>query len=142
MCSAFELFCLVNNSMMLKEKRKKLFTMAAGFYPRTSRLKKPHLTAKLPELTASLCVMKYVFISNVAFRTIRPSTYAIPQFQFLFKNLLKCIRKVVNISKSQYHEFRHNIINLGNQNSKYSWRIRDLENPQTGTHFRKIRLNV
>ena len=26
-------------------------------------------------------------------------------------------------------------MNLGNQNSKYSWRIRDLENPQTGTHF-------
>ena len=27
------------------------------------------------------------------------------------------------------------ITNLGNQNSKYSWRIRDLENPQTGTQF-------
>ena len=26
-------------------------------------------------------------------------------------------------------------MNLGNQNSKYSWRIRDLENSQTGTHF-------
>ena len=26
-------------------------------------------------------------------------------------------------------------MNLGNQNSKYSWQIRDLENPQTGTHF-------
>ena len=71
---------------MLKEKRKKkkLF-MAAGFDPWTSRLQNPHLTAKLPKLTASLCVMKYVFISNVASRTIRPSTYAIPQFQFLFK---------------------------------------------------------
>ena len=33
-------------------------------------------------------------------------------------------------------------MNLGNQNSKYSWRINDLENPQTGTHFRKLRLNV
>ena len=43
--------------------------------------------------------------------------------------------KVVNVSKSQYYEFRHNIMNLGNQNSKYSWRIRDLKNPQTGTHF-------
>ena len=31
--------------------------------------------------------------------------------------------------------FRHNIMNLGNQNSKYSWRIRDLENRQTGTQF-------
>ena len=26
-------------------------------------------------------------------------------------------------------------MNLGNQNSMYSWRIRDLENPQTGTQF-------
>ena len=51
------------------------------------------------------------------------------------KNLIKYTIKVVNVSKSQYYEFRHNIMNLGNQNSKYSWRIRDLENPQTGTHF-------
>ena len=36
----------------------------------------------------------------------------------------------------------HNIMNLGNQNGKYLWRIRDLENPQTGTHFRKLCLNV
>ena len=49
---------------------------------------------------------------------------------------------MVNVSKSQYYEFRYNIMNLGNQKSKYSWRIRDLENPQTGTHFRKLRLNV
>ena len=54
---------------------------------------------------------------------------------FDFKNLIKCIIKVVNVSKSQYYEFSHNIMNLGNQNSKYSWRIRDLENPQTGTQF-------
>ena len=26
-------------------------------------------------------------------------------------------------------------MNLGNQNRKYSWRIRNLENPQTGTQF-------
>ena len=37
---------------------------------------------------------------------------------------------VVNVSKLQYCEFRYNIMNLGNQNSKYSWRIRDLENLQ------------
>ena len=54
---------------------------------------------------------------------------------FDLKNLIKCIYKVVNVSKSQYYEFRHNIMNLGNQNSKYSWRIRGLENPQTGTQF-------
>ena len=53
----------------------------------------------------------------------------------ILKNLIKCIIKVVNVSKSQYYEFRHNIMNLGNQNSKYSWRIRDLGNPQTGTQF-------
>ena len=41
------------------------------------------------------------------------------------------------MSRNHYYEFRHNIMNLGNQNSKYSWRIRDLENPQTGTRFRK-----
>ena len=41
----------------------------------------------------------------------------------------------MNVSKSQYYEFRHNIMNLGNQNCKYSWRIRNLENPQTGTQF-------
>ena len=80
-------------------------------------------------------VTKHVFIFNMASRTIRPSTCAIPQFQFWLKNLTKCIIKVVNVSKSQYYEFRHNIMNLGNQNSKYSWRIRDLENPQTGTQF-------
>ena len=38
----------------------------------------------------------------------------------------------VNVLKSQYYEFRRNIINLGNQNSKYLWCIRDLENPQIG----------
>ena len=49
---------------------------------------------------------------------------------------------VVNVSKSQYYEFRYNIMNLGNQNSKYLWHIRDLENLQTGTHFRKLRHNA
>ena len=33
-------------------------------------------------------------------------------------------------------------MNLGNQNSKYSWRIRDLENPQTGTQFANSVLKV
>ena len=41
----------------------------------------------------------------------------------------------MNVSKLQYYEFRHNIMNLGNQNRKYSWQIRDLVNPQTGTQF-------
>ena len=26
-------------------------------------------------------------------------------------------------------------MNLGNQKSKYSWQIRDLKNPETGTQF-------
>ena len=117
-----------------------------GFDPGTYGLRNPRLTTELPKLDTNLCVTKYVFIFNMASRTIRPSTCAIPQFQFWFKktlsnqgsinrSLIKYIIKVVNVSKSQYYEFRHNIMNLGNQNSKYSWRIRDLENPQTGTHF-------
>ena len=65
---------------------------------------------------------------------LRPVQY--PTIPILIKKtLMKCIIKVVNVSKSQYYEFRHNIMNLGNQNSKYSWRIRDLENPQTRTQF-------
>ena len=51
---------------------------------------------------------------------------------------------MVNVSKSQYYEFRHNIMNVGNQSSKYMylWSICDLENPQTGTIFCKLRLNT
>ena len=39
------------------------------------------------------------------------------------------------MSRNHNFMFRHNIMNLGNQNSKYSWRIRDLKNPETGTQF-------
>ena len=35
----------------------------------------------------------------------------------------------------------YNILKLGNHKSKYSWRIRDLENNQTGTNFRKLKVN-
>ena len=47
----------------------------------------------------------------------------------------ECLEITVWIYLFFFYEFRHNIMNLGNQNSKYSWRIRDLENPQTGTQF-------
>ena len=107
----------------------------ARFEPGIYGLRNSRITTELPKPTTTTAVTKYVLIFNMASRTIRPSTSAIPQFQFWFKNLIKCIYKVVNVSKLQYYEFRHNIMNLGNQNSKYSWRIRDLENPQTGTQF-------
>ena len=109
--------------------------MVAGFEPGNFGLRNPRLTTELPKPTTTTSVTKYVFIFNMASRTIWPSTCAIPQFQFWLINLIKCIIKAVNVSKSQYYEFRHNIMNLGNQNSKYSWRIRDLENLQTGTQF-------
>ena len=121
-----------------KKERKKKTTFNGGGRIRTQKL---WITKLAPyhwatETNCNHIGYKYVFIFNMASRTIRPSTCAIPQFQFWFKkNLTKCIYKVVNVSKSQYYEFRHNIMNLGNQNSKYLWRIWDLENPQTGTQF-------
>ena len=50
---------------------------------------------------------------------------------FNYKKPYQITMNMVNVSKSQYYEFRHNIMNLGNQKSKYSWHIHDLENPQT-----------
>ena len=135
----FELFCLVNNFMIWKRKKKKKKKTCNGggrFDPGTFGLHISRFTTELPKPTTITYVTKYVFIFNMASRTIRPSTCAIPQFQFrLKKTRIKCIIKVVNVSKSQSYEFRLNIMNLGNQNSKYSWPIRDLENPQTGTQF-------
>ena len=69
LCFAFEVFCLVNSFMMLKKKKK---VVVARLDPRTLWLWNPRLTAKL-------------FISNMASRTIRPSTYAIPKFKIWFK---------------------------------------------------------
>ena len=118
-----------------ERKKKKLLMVVARLEPGIYGLRNSRLTTELPKTTSPMYITKYVFIFNMASRTIWPLTCAIPQFQFWLKNLIKCIIKVVNVSKSQYYEFRHNIMNLGNQNSKYSWRIRDLENPQTGTQF-------
>ena len=56
--------------------------VVAGFDPRTSGLWIPHLTAELPKPTVISGDIKYVFISNMASRTIGPLTYAIPQFPF------------------------------------------------------------
>ena len=109
--------------------------VVAGFEPGKFGLRNSRLTTELLKPTTTTYVTKYVFIFKMASRTIRPSTCAIPQFQFWLKKTLSNALKVVNVSKSQYYEIRHNIMNLGSQNSKYSWRIRDLENPQTGTQF-------
>ena len=118
-----------------KKEKKNLLLVVAGLEPKNYGLQNSCLTTELPKPTTTTIVTKYVFIFNMASRTIRPSTCAIPQFQFWLKKPYQMHNKVVNVSKSQYYEFRHNIMNLGNQNSKYSWRIRDLENPQTGTQF-------
>ena len=118
-----------------ERKKKKLSMVVAGFEPGIYEFQNSRLTAELPNPTTIAQYKKYVFIFNMASRTIRPSTCVSHNSNFDSKNLIKCIIKVVNVSKSQYYEFRHNIMNLGNQNSKYSWRIRDLENPQTGTQF-------
>ena len=125
-----------------KERRKKILMVVAGFEPGIYGLRNSRLPTELPKPNTIHKVTKYVFIFNMASRTIRPSTCAIPQFQFWFKNLIKCIIKVVNVSKSQYYEFRHNIMNLGNQNSKYSWWIRDLEKSPNRNTIRELRLNV
>ena len=118
-----------------EEKKSKLLMVVAGFDPGTFWLRNSRLTTELPKPTTTTHVTKYVFIFNMASRTKRPSTCAIPQFQFWLKKPYQMHNKSGECPKSQYYEFRHNIMNLGNQNSKYSWRIRDLENPQTGTHF-------
>ena len=107
-----------------------------GFDPGIYGLRNPRLTTELPKLWTNflrykICIyIQYGVSDHMTFDLCNPT---IPIL--IKKNLIKCIIKVVNVSKSQYYEFRHNIMNLGNQNSKYSWRIRDLENPQTGTHF-------
>ena len=99
LCIVLELFCLVNNFMIWKRKRKKkkkkkekkkekkLQMMVARFEPGTYGLRNSRLTTKLPKPTAFMYayVTKYVFIFNMASRTIRPSTCAIPQFQFWLK---------------------------------------------------------
>ena len=54
----------------------------AGFDPGTYGLRNSRLTTELPKPTSTTYFTKYVFIFNMASRTIRPSTCAIPQFQF------------------------------------------------------------
>ena len=83
--------------------------VVAGFAPGIYGLLSSRLTTELPKPTSPIHIN-----SNFDLK----------------KTHIKCIIKVVNVSKSQYYEFRHNIMKLENQNSKYSWRIRDLEIPQ------------
>ena len=141
-------FCSVNNFEIFKKKKRKKkncwrwwqdpilgpLNYESRILPLSYRnqLWIPHLTAELPKPTVIFIDIKYVLIYKIW--CLGP--YDLWPMQshnshFNLKNLTKCIIKVVNIS----NEFRHNIMNLGNQNSKYLWRIRDLKNPQTGTHF-------
>ena len=109
--------------------------VVAGFEPRNYGLRNPRHTTELPKPTTTAFLTKYVFIFNMASRTIRPSTCAIPQFQFWLKKPYQMHNKSGECLEITILWSRHNIMNLGNQNSKYSWRIRDLENLQTGTQF-------
>ena len=131
MCIVFELFCLVNNFMIWKRKkkeRKKETSNGVGrIRTRNLWITKPALYHLATEtnynrIRYKICI--YGVSDHTTFDLCNPT---IPIL--IKKNLIKCIIKVVNVSKSGYYEFRHNIMNLGNQNSKYSWRIRDLENP-------------
>ena len=137
----FELFCLINNFMIWKRKKKERKKKRNVWWwwqdsnPELMDYETRALPLSYRNQLHSTFVTKYVFIFNMASRTYDLRPVQSLNSNFDLKNLIKCIYKVVNVSKSQYYEFRHNIMNLGNQNSKYSWRIRDLENPQTGTQF-------
>ena len=138
----FDEFCLVNNFMIWKRKKeKKKETFNVRIRTRNIWITKlaPYRWATetsyyhselLQYVTKYVFYIQYGVSDHTTFDLCNPHNS-----KFDSKNLIKCIIKVVNVSKSQYYEFRHNIMNLGNQNSKYSWRIRDLENPQTGTQF-------
>ena len=65
-----------------KKTKKKLLIGVAGFDPGTYGLQNSRLTTELPKQTTTTFITKYVFIFNMASRTIRSSTCAIPQFQF------------------------------------------------------------
>ena len=67
-----------------RKKKKKLLmvVVVAGFEPEIYRLRNSRLTTELPKPTSPMYITKYVFIFNMASRTIRPLTCAIPQFQF------------------------------------------------------------
>ena len=56
--------------------------VVAGFEPGIYGLQNSRLTTELPKPTSPTQITKYVFIFNMASRTIRPLTCAIPQFQF------------------------------------------------------------
>ena len=141
LCIVSVLFCLVNNFMIWKRKKKeeKKKRNFWWWWQDSNPESTDYETRELPlsyrnQLQRQLLQNMYLYLiwrsDHTTFDLCNPT---IPIL--IKKNLIKCIYKVVNVSKSQYYEFRHNIMNLRNQNSKYSWRIRDLENPQTGTQF-------
>ena len=71
-----------------KKEKKKHLMVVAGFEPGIYGLRNSRLTTELPKPTSLMYVTKYVFIFNMASRTIRPLTCAIPQFQFRLKKTL------------------------------------------------------
>ena len=74
-------FCLVNNFYMIFKGKKESW-WRQDFEPGAFGLQNWHLTAD-PLMTPSFrMVIKHVYISNMASRTIRPPTFAVPQFQF------------------------------------------------------------
>ena len=132
----FEFFCLVNNFMIWKRKkkeRKKKETFIGGGRIRTRKLWITTLAPYHWATETSYNLVRYKICIYIQYGISDHTTFDLcnPTIPILiFKNLIKCIYKVVDVSKSQYYEFRHNIMNLGNQNSKYSWRILDSENPK------------
>ena len=56
--------------------------VVAGFEPGIYGLRNSRLTTELPKPISPMNITKYVFIINMASRTIRPLTCAIPQFEF------------------------------------------------------------
>ena len=143
----FKLFCLVNNFMVWKRKKKekKKETSNGGDRIRTRNL---WITKLAPYYWATETTSTYVYYKiciYIQYGVSDHTTFDLcnPTIPILIKkNLIKCIIKVVNVSKSQYYEFRHNIMNLGNQNSKYSYTNSRLGRSPNRNTIRELRLNV
>ena len=126
LCIVFELFCLVNNFMIWKRKKKEkkkklLMVVVAGFEPGNYGLRNSRLTTELPKPTTTTSVTKYVLIFNMASRTIDLRPLQSHNSNFDLKNLIKCIYKVVNVSKLQYYEFRNQTVSIRDEFA--TWKI-------------------
>ena len=94
-----------------EEKKNKLQMVMVGFDLGTYGLRNPRLTTELPKLNTNLYVQNMYLYSiwRLGPYDLRPVQSQNSNFDL--KNLTKYIIKVVNVSKSQYYEFRHNIMN-------------------------------